>query len=338
MKQERAAVELERKKRRQQIRKLVAGICVAAGLAVLFGIIGFWAVKQKFLAERSQEKAQESLRVASQGVDDLLTEVGDVELADVPQMEQVRSRLLEKAQGAYQQLLKMEEDEKEPMLRWVDGKSHGRLGDIREMMGEYDKAEQSYHKSIEQLAALSAQFPRNADYRRDLVRSHLGLGVLYKKSSRFQEAELELSAAVEQGEPLASSSNVLDRQLLADIDYQRAALWERQEELHGKLRPPFSDRADEAKRPTARRLRSRRELAKEHRDRPASRAKLGRYLNNLGKFLTQTDRSDEAEKTFLAAFELMRPGAADQISKRWAEKDLPRGDRASPGLVPFVAR
>ena len=56
LEQERAAVELERKKRRQQIRKLVAGICVAAGLAVLFGIIGFWAVKQKFLAERSQEK------------------------------------------------------------------------------------------------------------------------------------------------------------------------------------------------------------------------------------------------------------------------------------------
>ena len=35
----------------------------------------------------SKEKAQESLRVASQGVDDLLTEVADVDLADVPQME-----------------------------------------------------------------------------------------------------------------------------------------------------------------------------------------------------------------------------------------------------------
>jgi hypothetical protein len=320
LEQERAAVALERQKRRRQIRKLVAGICLAAGLAVLFGAIGFWAVQQKFIAQRSQQRAQDSLRIASQGVDDLLTEVADVDLADIPQMEQVRSRLLEKAQDAYQQLLITKQDAQEPVLRWVKGKSHGRLGDIREMMGDFAGAENSYLEGIEQLTALSAQFPENFEYRRDLVRSHLGLGVLYKKSGRFQDAESELSAAVQQGEPLATSSALPDRQLLADLDYQRGALWARQEELHGKLRPPLSDRARQSEQAYRSALSVQEELAKEHRDRPDQRAKLGRYLNNLAKFLTQTDRSDEAEKAFLEAIEQIRPSVAKQLSKLWSEK------------------
>ena len=48
-------------------------------------------------------EAQESLRVACQGLDDLLTEVADVDLADIPQMEHVRRRLLEKAQRRIQE-------------------------------------------------------------------------------------------------------------------------------------------------------------------------------------------------------------------------------------------
>ncbi len=40
LRQERAQVELERAKRRQQIRKLLAGTCAAACAAILFGAIG----------------------------------------------------------------------------------------------------------------------------------------------------------------------------------------------------------------------------------------------------------------------------------------------------------
>src|SRR4029077_966965 len=150
-------------------------------------------------------------------------------------------------------------------------------------------------QAIEQLTTLAAEFPRNADYRRDLARSHLGLGVLYKKSSRFQDAESELSAAFEQSEPLAASSDLLDRQMLADIDYQRGALWARQEELHGRLRSPLSDRGRQSEKAYRAALSVQEALAKEYHERSDQRAKLGRSLNNLGKFLTATDREDEAE-------------------------------------------
>ena len=272
-------------------------------------------------------------------MDDLLTEVGDVELADVPQMEQVRSRLLEKAQDAYQQLLKTEEDEKEPVLRWVDGKSHGRLGDIREMMGDYGKAEQSYHKSIDQLAPLSAQFPRNADYRRDLVQEPPGTGRSVQEIEPLpgSRARAECSGRSKvsrwQVRAICSIANCWPTSIIRERHSGSG-----RRSCMGSCGRPSPIAPAEAKQAYRSALSAQERLAKEHRERPAQRAKLGRYLNNLGRFLTQTDRSDEAEKTFLAAFELIRPGAADQISKRWAEKKIPRGDRAAPGLFPFVAR
>ena len=47
LQRERDQVERERKKRQQQVRRLVAGVCVAAGVAILFGITGVWALHQK---------------------------------------------------------------------------------------------------------------------------------------------------------------------------------------------------------------------------------------------------------------------------------------------------
>ncbi len=286
-------------------------------------------------AEANEAEAHESLRVASQGIDDLLTEVADVDLADVPQMEQVRRRLLEKAHDAYQELLKTDKAVKEPVLRWVEGKARSRMGEIREMMGEFAMAEQIFLQAIDQLAALSAQFPENADYRRDLVRSHIGLGVLYKKSNRFEDADSQLNAAFGQSAPLATSSALLDRQMLAEIDYQRAALWARQEDLLGRLRSPMSDRAKKSDEAYRAALRVQRELVKEYRERPELRAKLGRYLNNLGKFLAKTDKADEAEKTFLEAIELILPRPAHQITGLWSEQEFREAIERVQGSTPL---
>ena len=58
LRQERAQVELERAKRRQQIRKLLAGTCAAACAAILFGAIGLWALDQRARARSSEAKAR----------------------------------------------------------------------------------------------------------------------------------------------------------------------------------------------------------------------------------------------------------------------------------------
>jgi len=308
-------VELERKKRQEQIRKLVVGICVAAGLAILFGAIGAWAVQQKLMAQHSQAKAQASLRVACQGLDDLLTEVADVDLADIPQMEPVRRRLLEKAKEGYEKLTENRDGEGSTLLRWVVGRSDSRLGDILEMMGDYSKSEEFYRQAIGLLSAPRAESPSTAlpaesptpdDYRRDLVRSQLGLGVLYKELHRYREADEQLQAAGTSIEPLASSTALADRQRRAELAYQRGVLWAHVTEARGALASGNSESARVIEQAYRDALRLQEELVKGQPDRADLRAKLGRYRNNLGKLLYATGRLDAAETELRAALAMVQ--------------------------------
>src|SRR5262249_24251199 len=154
LRQERAQVEQERQRRRKQIRRLAAGVCIAAGLAALFGVMGAWALYQRHLARVSAREAKESLRVACKGVDDLMTEVAAVDLGDMPQMALVRTDLLHKAQKAYEQLGRIA-DPNEPELLWVSARSRGRLGEILAMLGQYREAEASYRDAVGRLEPLA---------------------------------------------------------------------------------------------------------------------------------------------------------------------------------------
>ncbi|HKM56315.1 MAG TPA: tetratricopeptide repeat protein, partial [Isosphaeraceae bacterium] len=265
-------------------------------------------------ARNSARKAQESLRVACQGLDDLLTEVADVDLADIPQMEPVRRRLLEKAREGYEKLRENKDDEQSTLLRWVVGRSYSRLGEILEMTGDYSKAEEFYRQAIGLLSALSAESPGPAvsaesptqdNYRRDLLRSQLGLGVLYRKLHRFQEAEEQLQAAGSSSKPLASSTALFDRQMLAELAYQKGVLWARQAEARGALATRKSERARASEQAYRDALRLQEELVKEQPGRADLRAKLGRYRNNLGKLLGATGREDLAETVLRAALALV---------------------------------
>ena len=104
LRQERAKVELERARRRQQVRKWIVGTCAAVCAAILFGAIGLWAWSERTRAKANEKKARDNLLVACRGADELLTEVADVDLADIPQMEPVRRELLKKAENTYNEL------------------------------------------------------------------------------------------------------------------------------------------------------------------------------------------------------------------------------------------
>ena len=118
--------------------------------------------------------------------------------------------------------------------------------------------------AIELLTALSAESPGPAvsaespsqdkdNYRRDLLRSQLGLGVLYRKLHRFQEAEEQLQAAGTNSEPLTSSTAEFDRQLLAELAYQKGGSGHGRPRLAGPWRPVSSNGPGRASRPTGKR-------------------------------------------------------------------------------------
>ena len=144
-------------------------------------------------------------------------------------------------------------------------------------------------------------------------------------------------AAFRQGETLATSGALLDRQLLAEIDYQRGALWARQEELLGRLRSPLSDRARQSEQ--------------------AYRAAL-RVLEGAGEGIPRTARSagetgtlpqqsgqvlDGDRSSGRGGEDVPRSHQADSTRGRRSDhqvlggEEVPRGDRAGSGLVPLVA-
>ena len=191
---------------------------------------------QREIASANADAALHNLRLAQDAADGLLGEVADVDLADIPQMEPVRQRLLEKARAGYQQFLVEEGDD--PLVRWGAVRAQVRLGDIQALLGDVPKAEASYRA-----ASRRARGPREARsvQRRLPPRPGArlqGLGVLLKDANRFQEGEAKLREAIRLREEIAKlpDATAEDHQALADSRYQLGALLARR----GPARPTTS--------------------------------------------------------------------------------------------------
>jgi eukaryotic-like serine/threonine-protein kinase len=301
------AVRLARWGRRH--RPVVAGLAALLVTAVVaLSVSTILIGRETARKEKQRQLAELNFTRARNAVDQMLTEVAEVELADVPQMQAVRKRLLEKARGFYLDFLRHYAD---PTVRREAGRAHIRLGEIEELLGNHAAAERTYRRGIELLQALVAKSPAWADARRDQARGEHDLGVLLKKANRFRESETVLRAALDRRERLALKhpDDSGDRQALADSRYHLGALVAR---LRGR-------RAEqESAYRTALRLQE--ALVAASRDRPESRRKLARYLNNLAILLKDTGRTREAEDNWREAVKIQRGSAAGPFASpgdRW---------------------
>ena len=89
-------------------------------------------------AQKQQGRAEKNFQRAMDAVDQMLTQVGDKELADVPQLEPIRrSLLLDKALAFYQGL--QDENDANPKARHETGLAHRRSGEILALMGKHGR-------------------------------------------------------------------------------------------------------------------------------------------------------------------------------------------------------
>jgi len=266
------------------------------------------AENQRKIAIANAAQALQNLRLAQDAADGLLGEVADVDLADIPQMEPVRQRLLEKARAGYEQFLVQKADD--PLIRWGAERSIVRLGDIQALMGDVPKAESSYKQSIAGLADLIKQDPANADFRRDLARADQGLGVLLKDANRYQQSEEALRQAIRLREEITQGPDPSpeDRAALAEARYQLGALLARR----------GAGRSEEAAYSAALEVQER--LVQQYGNRPEYPTRLARYRNNLAMLQEALGRSQDAEATFRATVKLLEPsvqGPAALPGARW---------------------
>src|SRR5439155_11741477 len=135
--------------------------------------------------EKQHQMADASFRDALNAVNEMLMQVGAVDLADVPQMEPVRKKLLSQAQSFMQKFLSERGDD--PTVRLEAGRMYVYKGDIEDMLGNLPEAEQDYGRAISYLAALTDS-PENEEARKSLALAYNNQGRLLKKmNNRFSD-------------------------------------------------------------------------------------------------------------------------------------------------------
>ncbi len=162
------------------------------------------AIRQKEAAERQRQRAEANYHKSLSAVEQMLLRVGEERLADVPQMEQVRRKLLEDALRFYQGFLAEQGDE--PGLRLGAGRVHRDVANIYQLLGKDDEAQKHFAEALTILTALGAEGPPTDEYEHQLALLHISRGHFFLHTGRLPEAEAALAEAVKLLEKLRAGS------------------------------------------------------------------------------------------------------------------------------------
>jgi eukaryotic-like serine/threonine-protein kinase len=189
--------------RRRPVHATLAMV-VALAVASLFGV-GLWyngrlrsALDATEAGRREtnlqKERAEANFRKARAAVDEMLTQVGQEDLADIPRMEPVRERLLGKALAFYQGFLRENGDD--PGIRQEVARAYGRIAEIQSMLQHLPEAEAAYREAVALTSPPIARSP-DADDRSDLAGYQGELGWLLMEAGRSREAADALDQSIE---------------------------------------------------------------------------------------------------------------------------------------------
>jgi serine/threonine-protein kinase len=287
-----------------------AALLVAAVMGLSAGSIVL--ERERARTDRERALAVKNYRYAYEAAETMLSRVGDVDLADIPQMEGVRLELLETARLQFQNLLQQQSQDPEILL--LEGRTRARLGDVLEMLGLYAEAEPNDRAAIDSLKILKGRFPGDDRPLRALARASHSLGVLLSKMNRFKEAETALREALHLREQLAARfpDDPTSIRALAESRYYLGALLVRL----ANPRPEDKELYHQA-------VKDQEALLAVKPDLPENRVKLSQYLNNLANLEARTDPA-RAERDYRKILDLLAgldrtrgalPGARWQIAR-----------------------
>src|SRR6202171_783427 len=127
-------------------------------LAMLLVIVG----SLLYVVRKQQDRAERNLALAKKAVDESLSSAGREqgrEAADLPQMEEFRKELLDKARIFY--LAFVTQYPLNESLRKEAALAHSKLGDIDRLVENHEAAIAEYKQAIAQFEDLARQHPRN---------------------------------------------------------------------------------------------------------------------------------------------------------------------------------
>src|SRR5579872_282928 len=227
---EQEQVRLDAEREHERKRKLRQVQYAAIVLGIMLGV----ALSLAYIAWREKAKAEANLQLAKTAVDESLSSAGMQqarEAADIPQNEEFRRGLLEKAKNFYVNYLGKQEPEK---FRGDIALAHARLGDINRLLENDPDAVKEYQTAIAQFQRLTKQHPDRADYRQSLAYCYNWLGETLRvwlrrsQTSPFTrtDAEIQYNNALRVQEELVGQAvgNRSYEQELARTHYNRGIL------------------------------------------------------------------------------------------------------------------
>jgi tetratricopeptide (TPR) repeat protein len=177
----------------------------------------------------------------------MLSRVGGDLLADIPQMSQVRRKLLQDALKFYQEAFK--DEDQRPTVRLRTARSHHMVALIHGHLGKRDLAREHHRLALEILAELEREQQEVPLARRAIARSHTALAELEWDDSRLDEALVSGQRAVElyellaldrPGDPELQMEQATARGMLARVQFSRGQYRESEKMLRA-LRPALVD-------------------------------------------------------------------------------------------------
>jgi tetratricopeptide (TPR) repeat protein/tRNA A-37 threonylcarbamoyl transferase component Bud32 len=258
---------------------------------------------------RQYERAEANLDKAGDVVDEMVSWMGHQRLANVPQMEQARRDVLEKAVKLHQSL--RGENGLRERSRLGIALALDRLAESCRLLGRRDEAEKAQRQAIEMHERLVDDFPRKGVYCRNLAISYHNLSIQLGNAGRLPEAEKSARRAIEllDGLVQAFPDEPAFRSLLANGHNNLGVVLQK-----GK-------RFREAEKAYREALAIQEKLAGPKADMPARRG-LAMGYNSLGHLLGVLGQAEESKKAMRKAISLLEQLVADHPSVAPVRQDL----------------
>jgi tetratricopeptide (TPR) repeat protein/anti-sigma factor RsiW len=170
------------------------------------------ALREKREAEQARGKARARFLKARQAVDEMLTEVGDRNLAQMRHMFPLRKTLLEKALAFNKEFLRESTDD--PDLLGEVALAHKRAGNVQEMLGDLKQARTNYRQAIDLFGRLAAAAPDNTEHQVQLALCWNRLSDVCRQTADSHQAEEALRKAL-------ATQRALTRRLPGDRHQQK---------------------------------------------------------------------------------------------------------------------
>jgi tetratricopeptide (TPR) repeat protein len=282
---------LKAERRRTRVRNLMFAWGTAAVLLVAF-MIALW---QGLQARRERQRAETNLRLATTAVDELLaaTERDQSGVGgDVPQMEQFRRELLERAKTFYTTFISQQPNN--PQFKMEMAAAHVRLGHIYRLLDDNRAARNEYRSAVVLFEELVRLEGGNEAYRSALGDAYNWLGeALRLDADNYTEAEQAygMAANIQTALVDARPDRPEFRQALARTRYNRGILYANAPQSAGSQ----TTRAESDFRQAITLL----EGVERETSQPSAAQELARAYNNLAALVSQDPaRLDDARPLY----------------------------------------